>query len=48
MLYILLAQPTEGTNLPHLITLRLDLARTKSKYPYFNLEEPKVTQPNPD
>jgi len=34
-LILLLHLPFEGTNLPQLVTLRLDLARTKSKYPYF-------------
>ena len=34
-LILLLHLPFEGTNLPHLVTLCLDLAQTKSKYPYF-------------
>ncbi len=34
-LILLLHLPFEGTNLPHLVTLRLDLARTKSKNLYF-------------
>ena len=32
---LLLHLPFEGTNLPHLVTLRLDLARTKLKNLYF-------------
>jgi hypothetical protein len=31
----LLHLPFETTNFPHLITLHLDLTRTKLKYPYF-------------
>jgi hypothetical protein len=34
-LLLLLHLPFDSTNFPHLITLHLDLAGTKSKYPYF-------------
>ena len=34
-LILLLHLPFEGTNFPHLVTLHLDLAQTKSKYLYF-------------
>ena len=34
-LFLLLHLPFESTNFPHLVTLCLDLAQTKLKYPYF-------------